>query len=119
MTPPAARDIVITGLGAVSALGADCAELQQAVLDRRTGIAPIRRFPTDDFSVHLGAMVADDDSANDLPASAPALARRFAVQALREALSHAGIEASRIDHTRIALVLGTGLADPEACVHAI
>jgi 3-oxoacyl-[acyl-carrier-protein] synthase II len=118
VTRAARRDIVVTGFGAVCALGDDCTQIWRAVVERRTGIAPIRRFATDGFTVHLGALVADDT--NQPPQSPPSggdLSRRFATQALREAIDAARIRTS--DGNRVALVLGTGLADRDAFVHSI
>jgi 3-oxoacyl-[acyl-carrier-protein] synthase II len=117
VTTVARRDIVVTGFGAVCALGDDCAQIWRSVVERRTGIAPIRRFATDGFSVRLGAMVSTGDATmTESPSSAGAIARRFAVQALREALGAARVAP---DRARVALVLGTGLADRDAFVHSV
>ena len=120
MQAAAERDVVVTGLGAVCALGDDCSELWAAIAGRRTGISPIRRFDTDGFSVRIGAMV--ERSADPQPATRELtgqLCRRFATKALREALTAAGLTGSALDGTRVALVVGTGIADPDALVHSI
>jgi 3-oxoacyl-[acyl-carrier-protein] synthase II len=118
----AERDVVITGLGAVCALGEDCAALWNAIVERRSGIAPIRRFETDGFHVRLGAMVAScADAQPATPELTGNLSRRFARQALREALTSAGVRHGLpgVSTPRLALVLGTGIADRDALVHTI
>ncbi len=115
---PAPRDVVITGLGAVSAVGGDCAELWDAVAEGRGGIGPILRFPTDGFQVHTGAVVAGpaDARPNDRALNMD-LCRSFALAAGREALAAAGTAAVPPD--RIALVFGTGLGDLATPIHTI
>lgn len=89
-------------------------------MQRRTGIAPIRRFATDGFSVHLGAMVVSGDAPMSAsPPLAGELSRRFATKAVREALAAAGIDRSTVDDGRLALVIGTGLVDRDALIHSI
>ncbi|MEO7367006.1 MAG: beta-ketoacyl-[acyl-carrier-protein] synthase family protein [Gemmatimonadaceae bacterium] len=122
MRADAERDVVITGLGAVCALGEDCNTLWTAIVERRSGIAPIERFDTEKFQVRLGAMVASCAEAQPATRELTGrLSRKFARQALREALVSAGFEKGipEAGRPRIALVLGTGIADRDALVHTI
>ena len=108
----APRDIVITGLGAVCALGEDCSALWSAVAEGRCGITTIGRFSTDAFAVHTGAVVAS--AACEAPSSlalTEQLCQDFAVRAAREALADAGLGDSQAGSARVALVFGTGLTD--------
>lgn len=116
----ASRDVVITGLGSVSALAPDGQGLWRAVVSGKSGIAPIRRFPTEGFRVHTGAVVEDcaDPQPIDRALSA-ALCRRFAMVAAREALRSAGLEEAHLDAARLGLVFGTGLGDLETPIHTI
>jgi 3-oxoacyl-[acyl-carrier-protein] synthase II len=116
----APRDVVITGLGAVSAIGADCASLWDAVAAGRSGIGPISRFATTDFAVHTGAVVRDP-AAKGEPGEAAnmELCRRFAVAAGREALAAAGLPDGAVPSSRLALVFGTGLGDNATPVHTL
>ena len=112
------RDVVITAHGAVSAVAADGPGLWAAVAAGTGGIAPIRRFPTDDFRVHSGALAA---GAGDPPhdrARTVELCRRFALDAAREAVRMATLDQG-VAPERIALVFGTGLGDFETPAHTI
>ena len=117
---PAHRDVVITGLGAVSALGDNCDALWSAVDRGVAGISPIRRFSTSEFSVPSGATVAAcaEPQRHDA-ALAGTLCLRFALQAAREALAHAGLSGDAVATRRVALVFGTGLAELAHPIHLL
>ncbi len=120
----APRDIVVTGLGAVCALGEDCGELWSAVAEGRSGITTIRRFPTDAFGVHTGAVVASAASeASSSRALTEQLCHDFAVRAAREAVADAGLGDSGADtqraRARVAVVFGTGLTDLVRPLHSL
>lgn len=114
------RDVVVTGLGAVCALGNDCDELWSAIEEGRGGITSIRRFDTAAFTVHTGATVErwshPQPAGRDLT---EALCRRFAETAAREALGRAAGGGPAVPRERVALVFGTGIADLEQTVHVI
>jgi 3-oxoacyl-[acyl-carrier-protein] synthase II len=116
----APRDVVVTGIGAVSALAGDVPGLWEAVASGRQGIGPIGRFPTGGFRVHTGAVVGScaGPRPGD-PTLSVALCRDFALAAGREALSSAGLDEAPIDPARIALVFGSGLGDLAAPIHTI
>lgn len=117
---PAQRDVVITGLGAVSALGEDCPGLWKAVEQGRSGISDITRFSTAGFRVHTGALVHNAaDASLTGPALSGALCRRFAETAAREALRHARLDPPALARLRTAIVFGTGLVEPEHPLHHI
>jgi 3-oxoacyl-[acyl-carrier-protein] synthase II len=116
----APRDVLITGMGAVSALGAGQEALWDAVASGRDGIAPLLRFPTAAFRVRTGAVVAACATAESIEgADALELCRRFAHAAIAEALRDAGLPDPRVRRERIALVLGTGAGGPRQPVHEI
>lgn len=112
--------IVITGMGAVSALGTGCAALWQAVTEGRDGLRPATRFDTDVFpSAIAGLWPAWDDRVEDrmvVGADLITMAARFpllemARVAADEAWTTARVQA-RLDEgalapSRVALVLGT------------
>src|SRR5215207_6686535 len=120
----APRDIAITGLGAVCALGENCGALWSAVAEGRSGITTIRRFPTDAFTVHTGAVVGSAEcEASSSRALTEQLCCDFAVRAAREALADAGLADSDADavrsSARVALVFGTGLTDLTRPLHSL
>jgi 3-oxoacyl-[acyl-carrier-protein] synthase II len=51
------RRVVVTGMGAVCSLGTDVAEIWDALLDGRSGAAPIRQFDSREFAVQIGSEV--------------------------------------------------------------
>lgn len=112
--------IVITGMGAVSALGTGCAELWRAVAEGRDGLRATTRFNTDGFpSAIAGLWPAWDDRVEDpmvVGADLPSMARRFPVlemarvaadEAWTAARIGARLEDGTLDPLRVALVLGT------------
>ncbi len=118
---------VITGVGAVSAVGRGAARIWSAMAEGRDGIAPIARFDPGGFGVPLAGMVPD----RNLPAYAQevvptwALCIELALDAAREALAMAGLGdgalrdggASGIRPERVALILGSSLGDPGMPIH--
>ncbi|MDR0207058.1 MAG: beta-ketoacyl-[acyl-carrier-protein] synthase family protein [Bacteroidales bacterium] len=114
-------EIVISGMGIVSALGNNVEENLQALLEKRTGIAPLRylktshtEFPVGEVKMTNEEMLALLDISEDVPTVRTAL---MGILALREALQNAGIcderwkgEVGRWklkDGPRIALISGT------------
>jgi 3-oxoacyl-[acyl-carrier-protein] synthase II len=104
------RRVVITGMGALTALGTDVAATWKGVLAGRSGVRQIRQFNSDDFPVRIGSEVDLDDL--ELVAF-PDHLRRFATRsvrlgswALREAWEDAGLEAGDHDPWRSGLAVG-------------
>ncbi len=111
------KRVVVTGIGAVSALGGDAATTWQALAAGRCGIAAISRFDARTFAVRQAGEVR---AALAVPAESAAAARRdpriaFAWHAADAALDQAGI--ARLD-AGCELHLGVSLEvfDPAATV---
>ncbi|NQX28878.1 beta-ketoacyl-[acyl-carrier-protein] synthase family protein [Microbacteriaceae bacterium VKM Ac-2854] len=103
----------ITGMGAVTPLGADVPSTWSAMRAGRSGIRRIDRFPVADHTVHIAGDVLDFDPLEYL--SAPDARRlesfvQYGVSAAVQALAQAGIDAEddRIDRERVLVVVGTG-----------
>jgi 3-oxoacyl-[acyl-carrier-protein] synthase II len=112
---------VVTGMGAVSAVGLGCAALRDALDQGRDGIARITRFSTEGLSTSWGAVVP---GARARPAAASAdetyaLCVEFARLAAREAWDEARVEAAGLPPARIALVLGTSVGGHAQGLHRI
>lgn len=89
--------VVIRGIGAVSALGADAGALREALFEGRHGIGEITRFDTRPFGrVRLGGCVAEGASCVE-----------WAVAAALEAWADAGPKSAAIPASRVAVVAGT------------
>jgi 3-oxoacyl-[acyl-carrier-protein] synthase II len=108
--PEDGRRVVITGMGALTALGSDVAATWKGVLAGRSGVRQIRQFKSDDFPVRIGSEV--DLDGLEL-AAFPDNLRQFATRsvklgswALREAWEDAGLEAGDHDPWRTGLAVG-------------
>lgn len=95
------RDVVVTGLGAVSpfGLGVDC--LWRALLAGRYGITPLTRVNPELHRIRHAGQVPDFEC--ELPCSRIDPALKFAVTACREAFDDAALP----EDLPVALVLGT------------
>ncbi len=112
--------IVVTGMGAVSALGIGCEALWDGVARGRDGIRAIQRFSTEEYGVHIAAVVPGHDGALDMQdqAEVDALCLRFGVLAAREAWDAARTEGTVPPH-RVGIVLGTSPVGANPVVHRL
>src|SRR5690242_12051098 len=106
---PGNSSVVITGMGAVTSIGADLDELWASIADGRHGILPIDRFSTDVFSSRIGALLPGwNDRLGGEPAEdGPDPSVLVALPAAREALRRAGLSSLPRRPTQVAIVLGT------------
>jgi 3-oxoacyl-[acyl-carrier-protein] synthase II len=106
--------VVVTGLGAVTALGVGREAFWSGLLAGVNGIRLLGLFDPDAYRTRLAAWV--DDAALDRSPLAPqgrdrtSRADRFALAAGREAVEDSGLDLSRVPPHRIAVVLGAGAA---------
>ncbi len=107
------RRVVITGMGAITPLGHNVAELYQSQLEGRSGVGPIHWFDARGFPTKFAAQVKNFDLgrfvkdpsrwANSGPNS------QFAAAAAQQALTDAElIDNSHVDRTRVGVYLGAG-----------
>ncbi|MBQ1448491.1 MAG: beta-ketoacyl-ACP synthase II [Coriobacteriales bacterium] len=105
--------VVITGMGAITPAGVGVPVLWDAVMERRCAIAPIERFDTAGFDVHIAGEVRGfDPSAYGMSKrEARRLGRfvQYAIVASDEALAQSGLDMGSEDATRVAVVYGTGI----------
>jgi 3-oxoacyl-[acyl-carrier-protein] synthase II len=107
---PSRPRVVITGMGALTALGQDVASNWEAILAGRSGVRQSRPFKSDDFPIRIGSEV-DLDRLPDGHFSAalkPYLTRsvRLGAWTLAEAWRDAGLEAGSFDPWRAGLCVG-------------
>ena len=108
--------MLITGMGAVSALGLDLDAMWASLEAGRDGIAPIARFSTGTFTTHLGGMVPIADTLDvDDAKGTRRLCIQYAVDAGKEALRRSGVRIG--DPKRVALVLGTSMGSHLGGLH--
>ncbi|MFR9804425.1 beta-ketoacyl-[acyl-carrier-protein] synthase family protein [Pseudonocardia sp. RS010] len=111
-------DVVVTGYGATTPLGGDAASTWDALLAGKSGVGTTTGEWVDkhDLPVKISAQLAVDPSEVLPRVQARRMDRceQVAVIAAREAWSHAGLavgkdEEPRVDPTRLAVVIGTGI----------
>ena len=106
------RRVVVTGLGCVTPLSCDVAELWKAVLDGKSGIHPLSIIDTTHHKVRFGGDVANFDPGTAVePKEIKRLDRftLFAMYAAYHAVRDCGIEFSKEDATRCGVILGSGI----------
>ncbi len=111
-----ARDVrvVATGVGLVTALGADREQSWRRMLDGECGIRPVSVFDVEGFRSRVAAqapMAEIDAGFTPLERRRLSRADRIGIHAAAEAIRDAGLEASGVDPSRIGVFLGAGTAD--------
>jgi 3-oxoacyl-[acyl-carrier-protein] synthase II len=104
------RQVVVTGLGAVTPIGNDAPSTWKAALAGESGIDWIRSFDADAFPVRIAAEVKDfDPSGVASPKEVRKLDRNvlLALAAAKEAVGDAGLDG--FDPTRVGIVLGSAI----------
>ena len=104
--------VVITGMGAIAAIGLDAKQIWSAMTQGQSGIAPISNIPTDRLNVRIAAEVKNfDPQAHFQEKHLAALDRvsQFALVTAREALKQSGLAFTDALRDRCAVVVGTGV----------
>jgi beta-ketoacyl-acyl-carrier-protein synthase II len=104
------RRVVVTGVGAVTALGLDARSTWEAAVAGRSGVDWIRAFDASDFPVRIASEVKDfEPEAVVGPKDARRLERNvvLAVAAAREAWADAGVEG--VDPARAGILVGSAI----------
>lgn len=110
-----AKRVVITGIGAISALGHDKESQWAALLAGRSGITAIDTFPVSAFPCRVGGLVRDLDPrrwVSDRKAlRAMDKHSHMAFAATGQALRDARLDSAAFDREPVAIMLGTGMID--------
>ena len=104
--------VVISGVGVISALGADRLQFWQALTEGRSGIGPITSVDTSELRFKNAAEVTGYDPEKAFPSKELLFLDRFAQFALLsadEAVQHAGIEWTDELRQQTAIVTGSSL----------
>lgn len=105
------RRVVVTGLGAVNALGNDISSMWENAVAGKHGIAPITHFDTSDFRATLAAEVKDFNPLTYMERGEVRrldLSVQFAVAAAAQAGADSGIDGA-IDPKRIGCYFSSGI----------
>ncbi|MBL9199429.1 MAG: beta-ketoacyl-ACP synthase II [Opitutaceae bacterium] len=111
-TPSTGRRVVVTGLGAITALGPTVDDFWAGLLAGRNGIGRVTHFDPANFSSQIGAEVRGWDAAQNMD---PKEARRndrythFGFVAAKQAVADSGLEPAREDGDRVGVLIGSGI----------
>lgn len=113
------RRVVVTGMGAVTAIGSTLEETWKNLLSGTCGIRPLTLFDPSAYRTQTAAEVAEIPDGFLTAAERRRMSRadRMGVAAAREAIVASGLDLSREDPTRMGVILGggtSGLIDSEA-----
>jgi nodulation protein E len=107
------RRVVITGMGAISALGVGANALWQGLREGRSGIGPLRHQDAARVRVKVAAQVPEsfDPTAGIDERTLTQLDRtsEFALHAADEAIQQSGLDFSKEVGARTAVIVGTGV----------
>src|SRR6476620_2023604 len=107
------RRVVVTGMGAITPVGNDVATTWRALLDGKSGAAPITHFDASNFPVKFAAEVKDFDPLAYMERKEAKRADQFtqyAVGAANQAMKDAGLaEPNGLDPDRIGVIVGSGI----------
>jgi 3-oxoacyl-[acyl-carrier-protein] synthase II len=108
--------VVITGVGAVTPVGADAESTWQGLRSGKSGIQRIDYYDVSSFPVQIAGICSDFDESR-LPDSEASKylhrGERFGVAAGAEAVQSAGIEDGTYDPADVGVVIGGSVARPE------
>ena len=111
MSTPSRR-VFVTGLSALSPLGLDAESSWRALLEGRSGIAPITHFDASSFASRIAGEVKGFDVEQWMEArEAKRMARfaHFAVACAQMALDDSGVDLEQIDRERFGVIIGSGI----------
>lgn len=107
--------VVVTGIGVLSAIGNNCEEFWQSLINGEHGIAPITRFDTSRGKVSLAAELKDFDASLYLDKMTAKRLDRFTQYALiatKEAMEDSGI-IGNIENEDLSVYYGCGVGGME------
>lgn len=106
------RRVVVTGLGAVSPVGASVSESWRSVLNGVSGIGPIEYFDVSAFATRIGGSVKNFDPALYIPAKdlkKMDVFIHYGMAAGSQAFEDAGLEVTESNAERIGVAVGAGI----------
>ncbi|HEX9149006.1 MAG TPA: beta-ketoacyl-[acyl-carrier-protein] synthase family protein [Thermoanaerobaculia bacterium] len=112
------RRVVVTGMGAVTSIGASVPDFWKSLLEGVCGIRPLSLFDASSYRTQTAAEVREIPDGFLSPAERRRMSRadRMGIVAAQEALAQSGLDPAREDPTRIGVILGggtSGLLDSE------
>ena len=114
--PGMKRRVVVTGVGAITALSCNVEDLWKRICNGESGVRALGRFDVSKFRVRIGGQLTDWSPAGYIePKEAKRLDRfsQFALVAGIDAVRDSGIDFSKIDPFRCGVILGSGIGGLE------
>ncbi|RMF58398.1 MAG: beta-ketoacyl-[acyl-carrier-protein] synthase II [Calditrichaeota bacterium] len=111
------RRVVITGMGAITAIGNTAKDFWTALLEGKNGVNTITRFDPSPFSTRFAAEVKNFDPSNLIDVREQNRMDRytqFAIVAANEALTDSGLDLEKEDLDRIGVLVGSGIGGIES-----
>ena len=106
------RRVVVTGLGALTPVGNSAPETWEALLNGKSGIAPITAFDATNFKTQFAGEVKNFDITSMMDRKeARKLDRysQFSVWVANEALADSGLDLDKEDRSRVGVIWGSGM----------
>lgn len=106
------KRVVVTGLGVVSPIGNSVEAFWKSILEGRSGVKHLKCFDPAHFNCKIGAEVKDFDPSGVLSTKEVRRLDRFvqfAVVAAKEALLDSKLDMTKVDPTRIGVLIGSGI----------
>lgn len=116
------RRVVITGIGALTALGATFADTWQGLLQARSGIGPITLFDANDLPVRMAGEITGFDATQYIDRKQVRRTSRtthLAIAAATMALHDAQLDVAKIDPYCVGVSLGVGVAGLDKTVEGV
>jgi 3-oxoacyl-[acyl-carrier-protein] synthase II len=112
---PAMRRVVVTGMGAICAIGNTVDEVWESAIAGRSGVAPITRFDPEGYETTFAAEVKGFDPAEAVGRKESRRMDRYtqlAVVASRQAVEQSGLDIAAVS-SRVGVLVGTGMGGVE------
>jgi 3-oxoacyl-[acyl-carrier-protein] synthase II len=106
------RRVVVTGIGAITAVGLNAKETWENITAGKSGVAPITAFDVSEFSVKFGANIKGFDVTTVIPkkdAKKMDTFIHYGLAAAKEAIEDAGLEVTDDNAERIGVAIGSGI----------
>src|SRR3974390_2416883 len=104
------RRVAVTGMGVISSIGAEVAEVARSLREGRSGITAAKTYADMGFrcQVHADPAVAWESLVDRRAARFLAEGTAYAHLAMEQAIADAGLEAEEVSNERTGLIVGSG-----------
>ena len=105
--------VVVTGLGAICAVGNDVPSFWQALKEGKSGIGPLKTFDASKFDSHIAGEVKGFDPAlyglSTKDTKRMDKFTQYAIAASKQAVQSSGLDLAKEDRNRIGVMIGSGI----------